>query len=450
MIKVIIFDLDGVLVDSCDLHFNAFNQALVACGCADKQLSYEEHLRSYNGKPTGIKLNMLTNDKGLDRNLYDDIWKAKQRITNDLIQTYEHDHRIINILKQLKQEGFKLYCASNSIWNTLKTILYKKGFLDYFDYFISNEDVKYPKPNSEIYYSCLIRANVSPHEALIIEDSDVGFAAAIGSGANVLKVSNTHDVTYDAIKDRLYALSRKPRLNIVIPMAGYGSRFATQGYKLPKPLIEIKHKAMIRWVVENLSFHNETPKFIFICQQEHRDTYKLDSLLSEIAPDCSIISVNKVTEGAACTVLLAKKFINNNDNLIIANSDQFLEWNSDQFLQLARSTNVDGMISTFESSHPKWSYAKVDDGFVSEVAEKKPISNKATTGIYFWKKGSDFVRSTECMIEKNIRVNNEFYVSPVFNQAILENKKITTFDCPKMWGLGTPEDLTFFLDNYHF
>ena len=449
MIKVVIFDLDGVLVDSCDLHFHAFNQALDACGCVDKQISYEEHLNSYNGKPTATKLSMLTRDKGLDRNLYDNVWQAKQRITHDLIQKYEPDLRIISILKQLRQDGFKIFCASNSIWNTLKTILLKKGFLDYIDYFISNEEVKHPKPNSEIYLACFTRANVSPHETLIIEDSDVGFCAAIASGGHVLKVRNTHDVTYDAIISRISSVHAKPRLNIVIPMAGYGSRFSQKGYLLPKPLIEIHSKAMISWVVDNLSFNNEIPKFVFICQQEHRNSYDLDSLLSQIAPGCSIISVDGVTDGAARTVLLAKEFINNNDNLIIANSDQFLEWNPDHFLQIARSSNVDGLISTFTSTHPKWSYAKEHDGFVCEVAEKNPISNKATTGIYFWKKGADFVQYAECMIQKNIRVNNEFYVSPVFNQAILDKKRITTFDCQKMWGLGTPEDLTFFLDNYH-
>jgi HAD superfamily hydrolase (TIGR01509 family) len=450
MIKVVIFDLDGVLVDSCDLHFHAFNQALDECGCVDKQISYEEHLNSYNGKPTGTKLTMLTHDKGLDKSLYDDIWRAKQRITYDLIQKYEPDLRIISILKQLREEGFKIFCASNSIWNTLKTILLKKGFLDYIDYFISNEEVKQPKPNAEIYHACLTRANVSPQETLIIEDSEVGFCAAIASGAHVLKVRNTHDVTYDAIMSRISSIYAKPRLNIVIPMAGYGSRFAQKGYKLPKPLIEIHSVAMISWVVDNLSLSSETAKFIFICRQEHREDYNLDSFLSKIAPNCSIISVDGVTDGAARTVLLAKDFINNDDNLIIANSDQFLEWNADHFLQIARSSNVDGLISTFTSTHPKWSYAREHNGFVSEVAEKNPISNKATTGIYFWKRGRDFVQCAESMIRKDIRVNNEFYVSPVFNQAILEEKKIATFDCKRMWGLGTPEDLTFFLDNYHF
>jgi dTDP-glucose pyrophosphorylase len=109
--------------------------------------------------------------------------------------------------------------------------------------------------------------------------------------------------------------------------------------------------------------------------------------------------------------------------------------------------NLDAGIVSFHSTHPKWSYAKTDEnGFVTEVAEKNPISNIATVGIYYWKHGSDYVRFAEQMIENNIRVNKEFYVCPVFNEAIKAGLKIKTFDIPKMWGLGTPEDLNYFLE----
>lgn len=449
MIKIIIFDLDGVLVDSCDVHFNAFNKALEMSGNNDKKITYDEHLEKYNGKPTMVKLNMLTNDKGLDQSQYEYIWNLKQQITEEMIQSYTPDNRIIDILDKLKQQGYILYCASNSIWKTLKTVLLKRGFLNYIDFFISNEEVKYPKPHPEIYYKCLQRATVSPNEVLIIEDSDIGFKAASASGAHVLKVYNTQDLTYNNIISYINNLSLKPNLNIVIPMAGLGSRFSQKGYELPKPLINVNNKPMIQWVVENLQFSNEKVKFIFIIREEHREKYNVDSFLNLIAPGCSIISVDKTTQGAACTVLLTKELINNSDNLIIANSDQFLEWDQSSFLKKARVTNADGAISIFNNTHPKWSYVKEKNGYVIQVAEKQPISNMATTGIYFWKHGSDFVNCAEKMIEKNIKVNNEFYVCPVFNEAILENKKIITFKSEKMWGLGTPEDLEYFLENYN-
>ena len=159
-----------------------------------------------------------------------------------------------------------------------------------------------------------------------------------------------------------------------------------------------------------------------------------------------IIPIEGITEGAACTTLLAKEIINNDNPLIIANSDQFVDWSSSEFMYKMQERNVDAGILTFKSTHPKWSFAKVDDnGYVTEVAEKNPISDIATVGIYYWKKGSDYVKYAEQMIEKNIRHNNEFYVCPVFNQAVEDGKKIITYDIDNMWGLGTPEDLEYFL-----
>ena len=134
---------------------------------------------------------------------------------------------------------------------------------------------------------------------------------------------------------------------------------------------------------------------------------------------------------------------------MIANSDQYVEWDSNEFMYSMMADEIDGGILTFKSTHPKWSFAKLDDkGYVTEVAEKKPISNIATVGIYYWSKGSDYVRYGEQMIKKNIRVNDEFYVCPIYNEAIEDNKKIKTFNIDKMWGLGTPEDLNRFLEKH--
>jgi dTDP-glucose pyrophosphorylase len=145
-------------------------------------------------------------------------------------------------------------------------------------------------------------------------------------------------------------------------------------------------------------------------------------------------------------VLLAKEFIDNDNPILMANSDQYIEWDAFEFMKNNINNNFDGSILTFEATHPKWSFVKIDnEGFVTEVAEKKPISNIATVGIYWWLKGSDFVKYAEKMIEKDIRVNNEFYICPVFNEAIAEDKKIGIFNVDEMWGIGTPEDLNYFL-----
>jgi dTDP-glucose pyrophosphorylase len=237
------------------------------------------------------------------------------------------------------------------------------------------------------------------------------------------------------------------KLNVLIPMAGAGSRFEKAGYTFPKPLIDVNGEPMIKIVSENL---NLDANFIYIVQKSHREKYNLDTLLNLVSPNCTIVEVDGLTEGAACTTLLAKEFINNDQPLIMANSDQFLEWDSNEFMYKMNETDADGGIITFTSTHPKWSFAKLNKyGFVTEVAEKNPISDIATVGVYFWKHGSDYVKYTEQMISKDIRVNNEFYVCPVYNEAIADGKKIRTFNIEKMWGIGTPEDLNYFLEKYN-
>jgi dTDP-glucose pyrophosphorylase len=201
-------------------------------------------------------------------------------------------------------------------------------------------------------------------------------------------------------------------------MAGAGSRFQKAGYTFPKPLIEVNGKPMIQLVVENL---NIDARHIFVVQKSHYEDYNLKHLLNLISPGCEIVQVDGMTEGAACTTLLAKKFIDNDEALVFANSDQFLDWDSNEFMYSMEADEVDG-----------------------GVAEKKPISDIATAGIYYWKRGSDYVKYAEQMIENNVRFNNEFYVCPVFNEAIGDNKKIKTFHFDGMWGIGTPEDLDYF------
>ena len=451
MIKLVIFDLDGVLVESRGLHYICLNEALKHID-SSFSISKEEHLCKYDALTTKQKLSKLTKEKGLPEEFHGKVWELKQKETIKQINSYNQDQRIISILKKLKEKGYKLACATNSIRETSKLILIKKGFFDYIDLLYSNEDVNNPKPSAEIYMRCMIKFGSNPDETIIVEDSHIGRKAAIRSGAHLCAVKDSSDLTFNKISNTITNAEKKTKIspkwqggkmNVLIPMAGAGSRFEQAGYTFPKPLIDINGKPMIQRVVENL---NIDARHIFIVQKDHYEKYSLKHTLNLISPNCEIIQVSGVTEGAACTTLLAKKFINNNEPLILANSDQYVEWESNQFMYSCIADDIDGSILTFESTHPKWSYAKLNnEGLVVEVAEKKPISNKATVGIYFWKKGSDYVRCAESMIEKNIRVNNEFYVCPVFNEAILIGGRIKTFHIEKMWGLGTPEDLETFL-----
>jgi dTDP-glucose pyrophosphorylase len=346
--------------------------------------------------------------------------------------------------------------ASNSIRKTVVTVLAKLGIIEYMDLIISNEDVVNSKPHPEMYWTVMSKMKCLPEETLIVEDSPYGLLAAARSKSYILRVKNPQEVTYLNIFNKLKEIEmgnkqttpawRDETLNVLIPMAGAGSRFEAAGYTFPKPLIEVRKKPMIQVVVENL---NIKANYIYVVQKSHREKYNLDALLTLITPGCKIVETEGMTEGAACTALLAKEHINTDAPLFFANSDQFVEWDSNEFMYKMNETDADGGIVTFEATHPKWSFAKVDEnGLVTEVAEKKPISNIATVGYYYWKHGSDFVKYAEQMIEKNDRFNNEFYVAPTFNHAIADGKQIRTFNIDGMHGLGTPEDLNEFLENY--
>ena len=451
MKKFIIFDLDGVLIEAKNIHYESLNKALGP----NYKIDWHEHIALYDGLKTRQKLNMLTTRKGLPKDLHDVIWKNKQKYTSEMLLETKESPTLISTFQKLKSDGYILGVCSNSIRSTVEISLQKLGIIDYFSIILSNEDVQNSKPHPEIYWKAMACQGFLPEETLIIEDSPYGLLAAHRSSASVLRVKNPSDVFYENIVKNLnntsenemtYPKWKDEKLNVLIPMAGAGTRFQKAGYTFPKPLIEVRGKPMIQVVIENL---NIDANYIFIVQKEHDEKWNIKSTLKLLSPNCKIVEVDQLTEGAACTVLLAKEHINNNAPLFMANSDQFVEWNSNEFMYKMNENNADGGIVTFEATHPKWSYAKVgDDGYVTEVAEKNPISNNATVGFYYWKNGSDFVKFAEQMIEKNIRVNNEFYVCPVFNEAIGDGRKIKTFEASKMWGLGTPEDLNYFVNNH--
>ena len=451
-IKLVIFDLDGVLVEAKNIHYDALNEALGK----KYAISWNEHLSTYDGLKTNQKLDMLSERKGLPVEEHSIIWETKQKLTLEKLKTLKTDNVLIELMSDLVECGYRIAVCSNSIRKTVLTVISKLGIMEYMDLIISNEDVKNSKPHPEMYWKAISMMSCLPEETLIVEDSPYGLLAAARSKSHILRVKNTKEVTLQTVKHKLNEIEmgeqqstpawRDETLNVLIPMAGAGSRFQQAGYTFPKPLIDVKGKPMIQVVVENL---NIKANFIYVVQKSHREKYNLDTLLNLITPNCKIVEVEGITEGAACTALLAKEYIDSENPLFFANSDQFVEWDSNEFLYKMNETNSDGGIVSFRATHPKWSFAKVnDEGLVTEVAEKNPISDIATVGYYYWKKGSDFVKYAEEMIEQDVRVNGEFYVCPVFNQAIADGKEIRTFDIPKMWGLGTPEDLKEYLENY--
>jgi len=239
---------------------------------------------------------------------------------------------------------------------------------------------------------------------------------------------------------------QKSKPTIVVPMAGMGSRFVEAGYTDIKPLIPIHGKPMIQHAINSAGIDGN---WVFIVQKDHRIKHDLDNILTSICPNCTVIDTGGgLTAGAACSVLLAEKYINNDNPLIIINSDNIIKWDAERIYSEFLSSTTDGLILCFKATDPKWSFAQLGpDGFVSEVAEKKPISDNATVGLYIWKKGADYVAAANQMIAKNIRTNGEFYLCPVYNENIKMGQVIAIHMVEHMYGVGTPEDLDYYLTN---
>ncbi len=298
-----------------------------------------------------------------------------------------------------------------------------------------------PKPNPSMYLKCILECQSDIGNTTIFEDSYIGRLGAFKSGARVVSIKNRKDLTMEKIIDEID--KQKKNINILIPMAGEGSRFREAGFNLPKPLIDVNGQSMISLVCKNIDV---VGRYVFVAQKKDINRYKINEHLASFCDNFILIEQDGRLDGAAKSCLLAKKEIDNDLPLLIANSDQYVNWDATTVVEQFIKSGVDGAILTFESSDTKWSYAKVNEhGVVSAVAEKNVISNDATCGIYYWKRGSDFVKYAEQMIEKNIKTNNEFYVCPVFNEAIADEKIIITHRVAAMHGLGTPSDLNMFL-----
>ena len=235
-------------------------------------------------------------------------------------------------------------------------------------------------------------------------------------------------------------------MNIIMPMAGKGLRLLNAGYNLPKPLVEVNGKTIAEWAINTIGLKGN---FIFCCKEEHVEKFDLDEKLLKILPDCKIVIIDKDTEGTADTILHASEYIDNDNELFISDSDHCMIWNHSGFEREIRKRKLDACVMVYpdDQTSNAYSYVKLnEEGFVTEAAEKIPISNIAAAGMHYYKKGSDFVKYANRMIEKNIRFNNEFYVTPVYNEFIIDDKKIIKFPIEKKWPMGSPEEIKNFLE----
>lgn len=452
MIKLIVADLDGTLAELREVHFNALNLALATID-SKYVISKDEHIKTFDGLSTNQKLVILNKHRGFPLDRMKEVNDLKQKLTIPAIEQFlKKDDELILAIKELS-EKYTLMVASNSIRATIDKALDILGIKEYVTAIFSNEDVGYPKPHPSIFLKAIYAAGVTPEETLILEDSPLGREAAFASGAYVYDVDTPSEVIADKIckyisniKPKKKKWHAKNTLNILVPMSGRGSRFASQGYKLPKPLIDVKGQPMIKWVIDSLKVD---ANFIFVVDQNHIDQFRIDYLLKSFAPGCTIVVDNPNLTGPCTSALSARKMIDNDKHLFIVNCDQYLEYDSTEFFYGNIVKGAAGAIITFKENEksPKWSYARLEAGTDSiiEVKEKQVISDLATTGHYYYDKGSDFVKYADQMIAADFRINNEFYVAPTYEYMIADGKRIKNFTIDKFYGLGVPADLDDFL-----
>jgi len=445
MIKLIISDLDGVLIRAKEIHYQTLNRAIASVD-SKFEITMDEHLSIFDGLPTKKKLVKLSELKGLPTNTHEYINSLKQKYTLEAFQTgINHDLRLQSVLKDLKSKNYTIYVASNSMRESIKIMLLRTGLLEYIDYYLSNEDVKQAKPHAEIYLKAMIHAGVEPSETLIIEDSPHGRLAAARSGAFVCGVDFPEDLTTQHVMNCIEKAESKPhietwsdnKMNVLIPMAGHSKDFEAAGYTVPRYLLPLNNEFLIHQVIRSIGID---ANYTYIVDQEENKKYNYNAILNSITPCCIVIEKTSPNDGAAETTLLAKSIIDNNNHLVVCFADQILKYNAPDFIYNAISRSADASVLTFEAGENEthWSFAEVQDGQVKQIAEKKRISNIGTCGLYYFNTGHDYVVSAELMITKNIRTNGYFYVAPVLNEMILMNKKILAYPAG-MKSLGTPE-----------
>lgn len=219
-------------------------------------------------------------------------------------------------------------------------------------------------------------------------------------------------------------------MNVVVLLAGTSDDFLEKGHSYPKYLLEIQNKPIIQRVVESLDILGG--KVTFVIRKEDNDKFYFGNTLKILSPQSNVVEVESMTKGAVCTALFAIEKINNDNELLIVNGDQLIKADLGIAIEEFKNKKLDGGILTFQSVHPRWSYVLLnEEGLVIQTSEKRPISNMATAGFYYYKKGSDFVKAAMAVIEKDVNINGIYYISSTYNELILENKEIGVFEIPR-------------------
>ena len=451
----------GVLADLCELHrdlfLESFNQLASQEGAAAPLLSKEVHNELLEGLSTRSKLRACRGIFPAAAYDEDAVYELKQRLTMERLAEHHFPARTLQALTWARAAGLRLACYTNSIRATLDLVLQRLGVAGLFEATQSNEEVPASKPSPVGYTQLMARLGVAPDRVLIFEDSPPGLAAARGSGATVIQVLDSLDITPQFLQHAVAA--RAPyaptKLHLVVPMAGLDAAFAAEGYTLPKPFLpthqERPESALWRIVIDNVMPKQEPLRSATEVHLVVREEMEA-AIRAAAPPGVHVHLAPPLSEGQACTVLSLRAIINCDTPLFICNADQILGWDADAIYRAAFHPSYDGAVVAFYHPAPndlRWSYASLaEDGTLAHVAEKRYVGPWATTGHYAWRRGSDYVAAAEALIAEDARVGNAFYVAPAYAAGRARGARYRVVPCDGFWGLGTPGDYCAFLERY--
>lgn len=456
--KALIFDLDGVLIESKDLHYQTFNQAIAEVAGEKYLLEYEEHLALYDGLSTRQKLAKMSLLKQLPIETHDKIFSRKQELSSGAFASLPINQNVAITLQKLKAAGFCLGVASNCIRSSIFLLLKRIGILNEIDLILSNEDVSKAKPDGEIYAKAASCFGCLPSEVIAIEDSKKGFEAVRRAGLELIQVSSPKDITLSFLLPKIFAIEAKyKKLKYIFPLAKRTTSFWISGNEalpteIPLQLADIQGKPLLSHAIENLQSEHPNKEYSFMVQKNIRMKYSLDSTLiaSTKYAATEIISVTTDQLGAAATVNLTK--LGDNDSVLISDGSHIIEWPTaggleDFFLFVRKKSALAGVIVHYDTDS-RWSYIEQDGNDLDRVKmihEKNPVSSLACAGTYYWYSSVNIANTIKYLLGQEPK--RKIFISDVLNVEIRLGHRVVYYPVKKVWSLRSLEEIQLYANS---
>jgi HAD superfamily hydrolase (TIGR01509 family) len=458
-IQLVIFDLDGVLVESKDLHYDALNDAIACVAGASFVISRPEHETVYDGLSTNQKLRLLTIHKNLPLDAHKPIWTKKQELTEAMVRDQlKPDALVLDAIKKLKSAGYPVAVASNCIQSSVHSILDAIGALPLVDAFFSNEDVDNAKPAPDIYLKACATFGVPPSAALVVEDSVKGFEACVRADCHLFKVTGPTDVRADAILSRVATINESTvPITVVVPLAGNSQLYWADGpeavpSEVPSFLGDANGAPAVEWVVRPLLSSRYDLRFVFVVKESQSKKYRLDSLLPRIVGyrPTKVVPVHGETLGALKTVLLAKDAIPADAPVLFCTCSNVTAWHPGSSVDDLIDAHADGAIATFDSTDPRCSFVRLhsNSDIVVDVHEKAAVSSVACTGLYFWRRAVDFFAAARSQLQHRVKHRGLYFLAPTYNEAVRAGLSFKVVPAQACWSVRSMFDVSEFANAY--